>query len=130
MKQKHAHVAASLGVAPAAVYQTAAGLKENDMVKITVPQTVWHNITLTEDQVENISREYLKTLIRPGEFLKQEEEKTMLAWIDEDRYGSHSSFTEKIVREATPLDKAVFEVLNHLNVTQQKRQNNTGVKEE
>lgn len=100
------------------------------MVKITVPQTVWHNITLTVDQVENISREYLRTLIRPGEFLKQQEEKTMLAWIDEDRYGSHSSFTEKIVREATPLDKAVFEVLNNLNVTQQKRQNNTGVKEE
>lgn len=101
------------------------------MVKITVPQTVWHNITLTEDQVENIAREYLRTLIRPGEFLEQKEEKTMLAWLDENGYGSHSYFITKMVREATPLDKAVIEVLNHLNVTRQKRQNNnTGVKEE
>lgn len=90
-------------------------------MRITISQTVQHDVTLSDDDIERATLNYLKSIVRPGDYLQEKDGKTLLIQCEEDLYGSHSSFSEKVVREATELDKAVFTVLSHLYKSRGKR---------
>ncbi len=90
-------------------------------MKITISQTVQHDVTLSDDDIERVTINYLESIMLPGDYLQEKDGKTWLIQCEEDRYGSHSSFSEKVVREAAELDKAAFTVLSHLRQTRAKR---------
>lgn len=82
-------------------------------MKISIPQTVYTEVTLDEATQLEITKKYLKNLISPGEYLRTESCGTV--WLKrDDPHHYHGSISEERVRVATALDITVVEVLSHL----------------
>lgn len=71
-------------------------------------------VTLSEATIKEVSISYLKRLISPGEYLRNENGKIVLKQDDPNHY--HGSISEHYVRDATELDLAVFTVLSRIEV--------------
>jgi hypothetical protein len=82
------------------------------VTKITVQKIQEEEIYLTQTQVDNITLERLRQFVTPGEYIRKQNDKLYLKQDDPDH--RHGSISEVIVREATPLDIAVFEVIDAL----------------
>jgi hypothetical protein len=81
-------------------------------MKVLQYRSVYEEINLTEETVNEITIKRLQMLVSPGEYLRTENGKTLLK--QDDPGWRHGSVSEEVVREATELDIAVFKVLTVL----------------
>jgi hypothetical protein len=69
-------------------------------------------ITLSEETVDEVTRNRLLQLVHPGQYIREiNGEKFVMA---EDSRWTHGSVLEKEIRKATELDNAIFTVLREL----------------
>ena len=79
---------------------------------VDIVKTVREQITLPEEKVKEIVITKLKRLVAPGEYMRFFNGEGFLT--QDDPYHRHGSVSEEVVRRATPLDLAVFRVLEEL----------------
>lgn len=79
-------------------------------MKITVHTCVKHDVELTDYQVKEITINYLKSLLQPGQFLRVEDGKMVV------KKGNPLLSDGEHVREASELDMAIFKVLERIIV--------------
>jgi hypothetical protein len=81
-------------------------------MKVSQYRSVYEEIELTAETVNDITIKRLQMLVSPGEYLREEKGKIVLK--QDDPGWRHGSISEEVVREATELDIAVFKVLTAL----------------
>jgi hypothetical protein len=80
-------------------------------MKVRVREIQYRDVELTREQVDEITIQRLKTLTGGGEFLRERKGVLFVMKLDPDH--RHGSVDEVIVREATPMDIKIFEVINY-----------------
>jgi len=86
-------------------------------MKVRVREIQCRDVELTKEQVDEITMQRLATLT-DGEFLRKRGD--VLFVMKDDPYHRHGSVDSIIVREATPMDIKIFEVIDFIQ--QQNRQ--------
>ena len=81
-------------------------------MEVTIASTTYQKVKLTDEQVRDAAELYLMSLVRPGEYLRDVGGTIQLKYDDPDH--RHGSISELYVRDATPLDIAVFGILHKL----------------
>lgn len=82
------------------------------MFKITHTKVTHETIHLDKAQSRELTIKYLKSLISPGEYLREKD--GVLCLYQDDPYHRHGSISEEFVRVATPLDIDIVNLLNKL----------------
>lgn len=77
-------------------------------MEIEVSENITRKVHLTERQMDLIATSYLRRMLRPGEYIRDDNGKRMLV---RDDFMGHGSPVTRFVREATELDEAVYKVL-------------------
>jgi hypothetical protein len=81
-------------------------------MEVTIRETNFRKISLSDNEVTEITKNKLKELVYPGEYLRFEKGKTVVK--QNDPHHQHGSIDEDYVRDATDLDIAVFAMLEYL----------------
>lgn len=81
-------------------------------MKIRIRKDITEEVTLSDEQITQITRSKLWQLVHPGEFLRKDKDRWIIK--RDDPAWRHGSISEVFVREATELDRAVFKVLERL----------------
>ena len=81
-------------------------------MKVRVREIYSREVELTREQVDEITIKRL-TSLTDGEFLRKKGDVLFVMKNDPDH--RHGSVDEVIVREATPMDIKIFEVINFIN---------------
>ena len=84
-------------------------------MEVTIASTTYQKVKLTDEQIRDVTESYLLGLVRPGQYLRNVDGKIQLKYDDPDH--RHGSISELYVRDATPLDIAVFDVLLKLRMS-------------
>jgi len=79
-------------------------------MKVEYKRTVYEELDLSNDTVNDITIRRLYRFLDGGEYLREENGKTFLKM--DDPHWRHGSVSEVTVREATKLDIAVCEVIS------------------
>jgi hypothetical protein len=69
-------------------------------------------VNLNNEQMKEVTICYLKTLVSPGEYLREEKGITVLK--QDDPWHRHGSISEEYVRDATEQDILIFKLLGLL----------------
>ena len=80
-------------------------------MQLTVYETIPKNINLSKQQMKEVTIQYLKELVHPGEYIREIDGDTYVM-MDDDHY--HGSISEIRVRPASDLDIQVFNMLTLL----------------
>lgn len=70
-------------------------------------------VHISDTQMREVTKKYLKSLIAPGEYLRERNGVTVL--MQDDPWHRHGSISEEYVRDATERDITVIKMLGLLN---------------